>query len=75
MPERTFLVAEASNLDRLMSLRGSECEFCGYCETTRALKFVHMNKEEKREWRLKDEYENCILLCSNCRIDYGYDFG
>lgn len=75
MPRSVVQMSEdtGSYLDRLMELHGSECGFCSYCECTRALKFVRYPKDaNKKEFRLSDEFENSILLCANCRIEYGY---
>lgn len=57
--------------------KGGSCQICGYNKCVRAMKFHHIDPNEKefglsvsgstRSWeRVKRELDKCILLCGNC---------
>lgn len=64
--------------ERLVSIKGGECQRCGYRKNLAALEFHHVTADEKefqldlrslsnRSWpRILREARKCILVCSNC---------
>jgi len=60
---------------RLVRLKGSRCEDCGYDRDTAALEFHHRDRADKefgiggstRGWqRVLAEAAKCVLVCANC---------
>lgn len=59
---------------------GGKCIICGYNKSYRSLSFHHINSEDKeftlsntslRKWsEMIKEAEKCVLLCSNCHMEY-----
>ena len=63
--------------NKLVTIFGGKCQFCGYNKTNKALEFHHVNPEEKeitlstiglsRKWEvIIKEIKKCILVCANC---------
>jgi len=72
--------------EQALSYKGGKCEICGYCRSSRALDFHHVNPREKdftlssrmTSWvKIKKELDKCILLCANCHreVHDGYHPG
>ena len=66
---------------KLIALRGSKCEYCGYNKNLASLQFHHIDPNEKDdqmdmrklanskiEWCLK-ELSKCKVLCANCHAE------
>jgi hypothetical protein len=66
---------------KLIALRGSKCEYCGYNKNLASLQFHHIDPNEKDdqmdmrklanskiEWCLK-ELDKCKVLCANCHAE------
>ena len=62
---------------KAVEYKGGKCQECGYDKCIRALKFHHLNPNEKdfnisgqrniRKWdKIKEELDKCILVCGNC---------
>ena len=63
---------------KLIGLRGSKCEICGYNRSLSALDFHHIDKSKKSfsisggyyhskaKEEIFKEVKKCVLLCSNC---------
>lgn len=62
---------------KLTDLKGGKCQVCGYNKCFSALDFHHKNKNEKKflisgngleksKFKLIEEANKCILVCSNC---------
>ena len=58
------------------------CEICGYNKNPHVLCFHHVNPEDK-EYRmnqgvtvkmLKKERKKCLVLCSNCHMEYHHPY-
>lgn len=64
---------------KFVSICGGKCAICGYSKSISALQFHHLNPAEKDKgfdsftgWsnkRIKNELDNCILLCANCHAE------
>jgi len=63
---------------RMIDSMGGKCQICGYDKCQTAMKFHHLNPEEKElklgsargnpsAWKMiAEELKKCILLCGNC---------
>ena len=63
---------------KLVKLRGSKCELCGYDKSLSALDFHHVDPSQKEftisrgyyhseaKEKILKEAKKCVLLCSNC---------
>jgi hypothetical protein len=66
---------------KLIAMKGSACEICGYNRNYAALELHHTSREEKsfqldlrslsnRKWeKVLEEAKKCRLLCSNCHAE------
>jgi 5-methylcytosine-specific restriction endonuclease McrA len=63
--------------DMAIAYKGGKCFLCGYSRCKDALEFHHLDSNSKefgvskdgltRSWeRVKNEIENCVLVCANC---------
>lgn len=66
--------------NKCIDLLGGKCIKCGYCKSTRALTFHHLDPSKKiadiskmislNSWKsVVQELEKCILLCFNCHME------
>lgn len=67
--------------DRVLALRGSKCQECGYDKCKDALHYHHLDPSHKDFQLDKDtltkksveeidrEVEKCVLLCANCHAE------
>lgn len=75
----TMAVAKRRRKIKAMSVEylGGKCQLCGYCRCNDVLEFHHKDETKKRfgigqngytrSWeRVKQELDNCYLLCANC---------
>lgn len=65
----------------LISIKGEQCERCGYKKNYSALEFHHVDPSSKnfqldlrslsnRKWEVVlEEAQKCVLLCSNCHAE------
>lgn len=64
----------------LRSIKGNECQFCGWCEVVEVLEFAHKKDSKKsfsiahclrkRKDEVEIEMEKCLLLCPTCHRIY-----
>jgi hypothetical protein len=62
---------------KALEYKGGKCVACGYSRCMRALKFHHLDPDEKefgisrkgntRAWeKIRAELDKCLLVCGNC---------
>lgn len=64
--------------EKLVKLKGGECNICGYKRSLSALHFHHVNPFEKKfnisdrnklDDELIEELDKCILVCAACHAE------
>ena len=66
---------------KLIKLKGSKCQICGYNKCSEALEFHHKGQKDKkisliynRGWeKIIKEAENTLLVYANCHREIDYD--
>jgi len=82
-------IERRNNKNIMVTYKNNKCEICGYDKCLSSLVFHHKNEKDKTidighlgkklvslqdiNDKIKEELDNCILICSNCHRDVHFD--